>query len=167
MHPDIRTRIGQRSETVSVYREEDEIVMVPVPKGMLGAVYVALGNATAAQMAPGQVEETVEVRGQGSLTAAMVRRLESALDASALRSLITYLAEQSPDEVTFREAVQVAEVESNSLRAQLGSLSKLTKRLFEKAIWPMYVRYAEGGEASYSMDPKIAEWWLEAISRRQ
>ena len=152
---------------MSVYREEDEIVMVPVPKGLLGAVYVTLGNATAAQVVSGQVEETVEVRGQGSLTAAMVKRLESALDASALRALITHVAEQSPDEVTFREAVEVAGVESNSLRAQLGSLSKITKRLFGKTIWPMYVRYAVGGEAIYSLDPKVAEWWLEAVSKRQ
>jgi hypothetical protein len=152
---------------MSEYRDDDEVVMVPVPKRLLGTVYVALGNATSAQAVPKQVEETVLVRGQGTLTAAMVRRLESALDAPALRALITHLAEQSPDEVTFKDAVAVAGIDSKVLRAQLGSLSKLTKRLFAGVtIWPMYVRYAEGGEAIYSMDPKIAEWWLEAISRR-
>jgi hypothetical protein len=148
------------------YREEDEIVMVPVPARLLGVVYMALGDATAAQVGSGRAEETVEVRGQGSLTAAMVKRLESALDAPAIRALITHIAEQSPDEMTFKEAVQVTGAESNSLRAQLGSLSKITDRLFGKTIWPMYVRYAEGGGAIYSMDPRVAGWWLEAISKK-
>ena len=104
--------------------------------------------------------------GQGSLTALMVGKLESELDIPAIRALLTHLAEQAPESLTFKEAVQAAGIESNVLRAQLGSLSKVTKRLFSNPIWPMHVRYVDGGEAVYSMDPKIAEWWLEAVNGR-
>jgi hypothetical protein len=155
---------GDGSAHMSTY-QDDEIVMVPVPRSLLMRVYAAMGNAATEQGALAQAEETVEVPGQGPWTATRIRRLESVLDSSALRALITRLAEQAPEELTFKEAVQAAGIDSNLLRAQLGSLSKISKRLFEKIIWPMEVRYAEGGDAIYSMDQKIAEWWLEAIGR--
>ena len=145
--------------------QDDEIVMVPVPKSQLMIVYAAMVKA-ATEGAPAQADEKVEVPGQGELSAAMVSRLESELEIPAIKVLITRLAEQAPNSLTFKEAVQAAGVESNVLRAQLGSLSKTSKRLFKVTIWPMAVRYAEGGEAIYSMDPKIAEWWLEAARRK-
>jgi hypothetical protein len=146
--------------------QDDDIVMVPVPRRLLMTVYAAMANAATGRSALARAEETVEVPGQGSLTASMVTRLESELDVPAIRALLTRLAEQAPQSVTFKEAVQAAGIESNVLRAQLGSLSKITKRLFERTIWPMQVRYAEGGEAIYLMDPKVAEWWLEAAGHR-
>ena len=144
--------------------QDDEVVMVPVPKSLLMVVYAALAKATG-DVASAQAEEAVEVSGQGEFTEAMVSRLESELHITAIKVLITRLAEQAPSSLTFKDAVQVAGVESNVLRAQLGSLSKTSKRLFKTTIWPMSVRYAEGGEAIYWMEPKIAEWWLEAAGR--
>ena len=148
--------------------QDDDIVMVPVPRRLLMTVYAAMTNAATERGGPAlaRLEETVDVPTQGPWTASMVRRLESELDNPAIRALLTHLAEQAPQSLTFKEAVQVAGIESNVLRAQLGSFSKITKRLFEKAIWPMQVRYAEGGEAIYLMDPKVAEWWLEATGRK-
>ena len=142
--------------------QDDEIIMVPVPKSRLMAVYAVLGSPETEEGALARVEETVEVPTQGSLTASMVGRLESELDIPAIRALLTRLAEQAPKWLTFKEAVQAAGIESNILRAQLGSLSKITKRLFDYTIWPMEVRYADGGEAAYRMDPTIAQWWLDA-----
>ena len=123
-------------------------------------------NPFAKQNAGEVAEERVEVPGQGTLTALMVGKLESEVDIPAVRALLTHLAEQAPASLTFKEAVQVTRIESNALRAQLGSLSKISKRLFGYAIWPMHVRYVDSGEAVYSMDPKIAAWWLEAASAR-
>jgi len=149
--------------------QDDEIVMVPVPRSLLMKVYAAMGDAATAPGALARVEETVEVAGQGAWTASMIRRLESALQHPrnpALGTFITRLAEQAPRTLTFQDAVQAMGIKGNVLRAQLGSLSKVSKRLFEKIIWPMTAEYGEGGEAIYSMDPKIAEWWLEAADRR-
>ena len=149
---------------MDTYRD-DEIIMVPVPKSRLADVYAALAKpAKGGASVP--AEDKVEVPGQGSLTALMVGKLESELDIPAIRALLTHLAEQAPESLTFKEAVQTVGIESNVLRAQLGSLSKVTKRLFSNPIWPMHVRYVDGGGAVYSMDPKIAEWWLEAVNGR-
>jgi hypothetical protein len=55
----------------------------------------------------------------------MVQRLEAELDqASAVRGLIIIVATRSPKPLTFGDAVGELLVESNVLRAQLGSLTK-------------------------------------------
>ncbi len=93
----------------------------------------------------------------------MVQRLEGELgQASAVRGLITLVASRSPKSLTFGEAVNELQVENNVLRAQVGSLTKATKRLFGRATWPMSVRYGDAGEATYSMEPEVAHWWLKA-----
>ena len=149
---------------MDTYRD-DEIIMVPVPKSRLADVYAALAKP-AKEGADVPAEEKIEVPGQGSLTALMVGKLASELKIPAVRTLLTRLAEQAPESLTFKEAVRVTGIESNALRAQLGSLSKISKRLFSHTIWPMHVGYVDGGEAVYSMDPKIAAWWLEAASEK-
>jgi hypothetical protein len=146
--------------------QDEEIIMVPVPKSRLAAVYAAL-NPETTQAVSAQPEETVEYPGQPPLTASMVSRLESELGSAAVRGLMDRLAEQAPKSLTFSEAVQVTGVEFAVLRAQLGSLSRISKRLFGDAIWPMEVRQPGGGEVIYSMDPKAAKWWLEAAERRR
>ena len=151
---------------MSTYHGHDEIVMVPVPRSQLRAVYAVLANPPAEQGAPEQVEEEIKVYRQGSWTKTKVIRLESQLKNPGIRALLTLVAEQAPAELTFEAAVQATGIETNLLRAQLGSLSKIAKRLFDVPYWPMEVRYAEGGEAIYSMDPKIAEWWFEATGQR-
>jgi hypothetical protein len=159
---------------MSTYGEDGDIVMVPVPRSKLGAVYTALGaaytvqaNPATGQSSPAQAEEKVEVYGQGPWSASEIERLATALKAvPAIREFLTRLARQAPVEMTFNEAVEEAGISSNLLRARLGSLSKISKRLFGVTTWPMSVRYVESGGAIYSMDPKIAEWWLEATGQQ-
>lgn len=153
---------------------DEDIVMVPVPRSKLGAVYMALGAAymtpadpTAARETSAHTPETVDVYGQGPWTTSQVKHLEMELRAiPAIRALLTRLAEQAPAELTFEEAVTETQTSANLLRARLGSLSKISKRLFGATTWPMSVRYVEGGGAIYSMEPKMAEWWLEAVGQR-
>jgi hypothetical protein len=146
------------------YRD-DEIVMVPVPKSRLGAVYTALANPVTEASAPVKAEKAVEVVGQGAWTVSDIGRLEAELAIPAIRAFLTHLAEQAPKVMTFGEAVRATGIEASRLRAQLGSLTKTSKRVFERTTWPMSVRSGEAGEAIYSMDPKVAQWWLEAIKR--
>jgi hypothetical protein len=145
--------------------QDDEIVMVPVPKSRLGAVYTALANPATEPSPPAKAEEAVEVVGQGTWTASDIGRLEAELAIPAIRAFIMRLAEQAPRALTFQEAVLVTGIEANRLRAQLGSLSKLSKRVLGRTTWPMSVRWVEGGGALYSMEPKVAEWWLTAAKR--
>ena len=151
---------------MDTYQDDEEIVMVPVPKSQLRAVYAALAAPTLGRGAPAPAEEEVEVYKQGRWTATMVNQLEAGLENPAMRTLITRLAEQAPRELPFKDAVAVTGMQANLLKAQFGSLSKISKRLFQRPrpTWPMSVRY--GDEAIYRMDPKVADWWLKAIGRR-
>jgi hypothetical protein len=150
---------------VSIHQDGDEIFMVPVPKSQLRAVYKVLADPAADNRAPARAEETIEVPGQGPWTASMVRRLEADLEILSLRTLITLIAQRAPALLSFQEAAEVTGAEARLLRAQVGSLTKTTNRLFGKRTWPMSVRYGEAGDAIYSMDPRVAEWWTEAIGR--
>ena len=148
---------------MTTYLENDEIVLVPVPRSMLGAVYRVLGNPAKSEDLESASDSGVSVFEQGRWTEPMVQRLEGELDqASPVRGLITLVASLSPKSLTFGEAVSELQVESNVLRAQVGSLTKATKRLFGRATWPMSVRYGDAGEATYSMEPEVADWWLKA-----
>src|SRR5580658_1457209 len=153
--------------TVSTHQDGDEIFMVPVPKSQLRAVYKVLADPAADSRALAQAEETIEVPGQGPWTPSMVRRLEADLDIPAVRTLITLIAQRAPAPLTFQEAAEATGAEAKMLRAQVGSLTKTTNRLFGKRTWPMSVRHGEAGDASYSMVPRVAEWWTEAISHSE
>ena len=145
--------------------------MVPVPKSQLGAVYEALARsmrdgAPPSQKAGAGTEDTVEVKGQGSWTKAMVAILEADLEYPATRALFDMAAERAPRPVSFTEAAGKAGVEVKQLRAELGALSKITKRLFGTKTWPVSVKYGDAGDASYSMDQRLAKWWSEAVALR-
>jgi hypothetical protein len=150
---------------VSIHQDSDEIFMVPVPKSQLRAVYKVLADPAADSRALARAEETIEVPGQGPWTPSMVRRLEADLEIPAVRTLITLVAHGAPTPLTFQEAAETAGAEAKLLRAQLGSLTKTTNRLFGKRTWPMSVRYGEAGDAIYSMVPRVAEWWTKAIDQ--
>jgi len=150
---------------MSIYQDDDEIFMVPVPKSQLRAVYRVLADPVTENTALARAEETIEVQGQGAWTASMVRQLAADLEIPAVRALITLVAQQAPAPITFQEAVEATGTEVRLLRAQVGALTKTTKRLFGLPTWPMSVRYGEAGDAIYSMLPRIAEWWIEATSR--
>ena len=144
----------------------EEIVMVPVPRSQLTAVYKVLANPLGTPMPTMESEESVEVQGQihglALWTSSMVKRLEAELSTPAVRTLIGLCAQRAPKPVTFEEAVTRSGVDANLLRGQLGSLTKMTNRLFGTKTWPMTVRYGEAGDAIYSMDEAVAGWWIEA-----
>ena len=152
---------------MSIYQDGDEIFMVPVPKSQLKAVYSVLADPATEQAVRAQAEEAIEVQGQGRWTASGVSRLEADLEIPAVRALITLVAQRAPMPLTFQEAVGATGAEARLLRAQVGSLTKTTKRLFGRPTWPMSVRYGEAGEAIYSMVPRVAEWWIEATDRKE
>jgi hypothetical protein len=152
---------------MSTHQDGEEIFMVPVPKSQLRAVYKVLADSEPDRRALARAEETIEVPGQGPWTSSMVRRLHADLDSPAVRTLITLLARQAPAPLTFQEAVEATGAEARLLRAQVGSLTKTTSRLFGKRTWPMSVRHGEAGDAIYSMLPRVAEWWTEATGQSE
>ncbi len=154
--------------------EEDEVVMVPVPKRHLQVVFAALASAMAKPNASDvprvdDASEAVKVGGArpaGRWSELKVQALEAELNPKTFpgaRTLFTMCAERSPRPVTFADASRRAGLGDKQLRGELGALTKVAKRVFHGDLsWPIAVRYGDAGEAHYSMDPIIATWWLAA-----
>jgi hypothetical protein len=111
--------------------------------------------------APAAQEVLVDER-NGSWTEAMVRRLQPNLEYPAARAVLDLCSERAPDEITLEDVVEKAGIKDTQIRAQLGAMTKLCKRLFQRNTWPISVRWTGTGRANYSMKPEIAAWWSES-----
>ena len=148
--------------------EPEEIVMVPVPVRLLRAVYTLIAEDTGDSDEPAVAShevEVVDVEGRGPWTEEMVRHLVVVLRHPAVRQLLTMAAQVAPKAVSFAEVVHAADTTEKKLRGEIASLSKLSRRVTPdgKISWPFSVDYRENGTAHYTMDPRIAEWWLSAV----
>lgn len=77
------------------------------------------------------------------------------------RAVVRMTAEAAPKEVTLAEVSGAVGIGVPQLRAELGAMTKLCKKLYNGAkTWPFSVRWTLGGVANYSMDQRIARWWL-------
>lgn len=163
--------------------ETDEIVMVPVPRRLLGAVYGVLGAAMAEPTrgtdldyefppdeaqpvrdpGPKPQDQAVLVdRRNGWWTPEMIRLLHARLSHPGARAIIDALAERAPREVALAEISEATGISVPQLRAELGAMTKLCKKLFGgRKTWPFSVRWALGGVANYSMNETIAGWWRD------
>jgi hypothetical protein len=139
--------------------ESGDVVLVPVPREHLGAVYATLAAAMAGDdQAPAAEEVLVDDR-NGSWTEAMVHRLRANLEYPGARALLSLCSERAPEEVTLQDVVEETGIEDKQIRAELGAMTKLCKRLFQRRTWPISVRWTAGGYANYSMKPELAAWW--------
>jgi hypothetical protein len=68
-------------------------------------------------------------------------------------------AEGSPEVLRFREFARESGLEGQQLRAELGAVSKVSRRLFGRVTWPMTVRDTSEG-MTYQMPLEVARWWL-------
>jgi hypothetical protein len=145
--------------------DSGDVVLVPVPRAHLGAVYAALAAAMADDQAPTHTrrapaaQEVLVDERNGTWTEAMVHRLQANLEYPAARAVLDLCSERAPEEVTLQDVVERAGVKDTQIRAQLGAMTKLCKRLFQRNTWPISVRWTGTGRANYSMRPEIAAWW--------
>lgn len=157
---------------------EDDVVMVPVPKRHLAPVYATLAKLMAGaehdagfppdepvtNHDPGPKPDGDAVlvdKRNGWWTQDMVRLLHARLNYSGARAIVRMTAKAAPREVTLAEVSSEVGVGVPQLRAELGAMTKLCKKLYNgKKTWPFSVRWTLGGVANYSMDQRIARWWL-------
>ena len=147
----------------------NDIVMVPVPRQHLEAVYGFLAGRTSSEGPTSPPEQGVEVEGQYSWTREMLLKLKTNLHLQDARTLLDAVAAASPEEVSMRDVAADNEIDPLKLRAQMGALTKLAKKLFSEPIWPVAVRYGDEagtetkpgatGLAYYRMPMEVAEWW--------
>jgi hypothetical protein len=141
---------------------QEGLVLVPVPVQYLRAVYKLLAEMMDAPSDEPDEEGIVVDDVQGRWTRSMVVTLHGRLHLDGVRAMLDALAKFAPEEAAMLAGAELAGVTPHQLRAQMGALSKLTKKLFKKTTWPMSVRYNEAGQAFYSMPVGIAAWWIEA-----
>jgi hypothetical protein len=150
--------------------DDDPIVMVPVPRSQLRAVYRALSEPATEQLEPAkqpgpavQSEELVEASRQG-WTASTISRYEADLTHPFARELATFVAERAPRSVTIQQ-VRQAFGRGAKIAGANSVLTKTAKRLFGNPS-PLSSRQDGTTGTTYSMDPQIAKWWIEATSKK-
>lgn len=100
---------------------------------------------------------------QGVWTQSMVNTLRSEIESRYTQAAQVFkaAAKASPDLLRFREFAQQSGLEGQQLSAELGAVSKTSRRLFGRVTWPMTVRDTSEG-MTYQMSLQVAKWWLEA-----
>jgi hypothetical protein len=104
-------------------------------------------------------------RDNGVWTSAMVASLRREVSARLLlvRALDS-IARSAPAVVTSDDLMRTTGVDQSQVRAELAALSKASRRLFGKKVWPMSAKqgWGSGERMGYKMAPEIATWWLSA-----
>jgi hypothetical protein len=139
---------------------ENDLALVPVPRKYLADVYALLGDRMTAKAE--SADEVSDVEGQGPWQPAMVNRLHSTLRLEGVIAVLDACAISPGTDVPMLEVATSIGMPPKQLAAQMGSLSKVTKKLFGRITWPISVRYQDGGQAIYFMNRTVAVWWLSA-----
>lgn len=103
----------------------------------------------------------IDVR-QGSWTAAMLAQLRREIyPYPAAVELFQFAAENAGVEVSYRDFLQQSSWTDTQVRAELGAISKVSRKLFGDKVWPVRTRQGSDGVMRYFMPAGIAEWWKE------
>jgi hypothetical protein len=143
--------------------EDDAIVMVPVPHRHLAAVYDLLGRLMKIAKDSPNAETVVVDDANGPWTEAMVETLKTELQSTTLATVLDVLAVMAPEAVSFEDLTATLPIQIAQLRAELATLTKIDRRLFDgRRTWPMSLVSVGDGTSAYRMPQRLAEWWLDA-----
>lgn len=103
----------------------------------------------------------IDVR-QGSWSAAMLAQLRREIyPYPAAVELLQFAADNAGVEVSYRDFLQQSSWTDTQVRAELGAISKVARKLFGDKVWPVRTRQGSDGVMRYFMPAGIAEWWKE------
>lgn len=102
---------------------------------------------------------------QGAWTAGMLEqfRREIYLYPAAVE-LLAFAAANAGVEVNYRDFLQQSSWTDTQVRSELGAISKVSRKLFGKKVWPVRTRQGSDGVMRYFMPEGIAEWWTRGGS---
>lgn len=142
-----------------------DTVLMPVPLTWAPQMADHLARLRAGEVAASAhaAFETVTVSGQGEWSEPMVHKLADATPYAGVLALLDRCAEAASRWIIKSEIEQTQGISAIQLRNELGALSKLTKKLHGKPIWPMQYK-KERGSYYYRMDDPVAQWWIDARS---
>lgn len=142
--------------------EDEDFVNVPVPKSRVEEVYQLLGMP----QRKNEPDGTKSLRENGKSKwwpQDRIVLLKQEITNSTILTLLDLAAERSPAPVGFDEICRETGSTEGKVRADLGKLTSLIKRLFkdnERAWWPVEIKATV--PATYSMPQDIARLWERA-----
>lgn len=152
---------------------EDEIVLVPVPRQALAAVYSALaqalrpgtagtpnevGNLPAEYLEPG----TQEAKRQWWLGERLARLVPDLERFPVVSTILNLTSSQPGEPVSIRNVERESKLTQRRIAAQLAAFTKYCKSSFGRAEWPFEATWVQGdSRASYVMGAEIAERWRQ------
>lgn len=162
--PRLATRTGHRN------KEEQMAELTSEELASVGEAFLALVRKVlplASQPIAGKVPreiETIYVPNQGEWTRDMVARLKETLSYPAAVVLLDMAAERPDEEIKFTEVVARSGLPARQVAAELGAMSKLSRKLFDgRKIWPLrWWQDATDNITRYVMHRRVAEWWRSA-----
>jgi hypothetical protein len=99
---------------------------------------------------------------QRRFTPAELGLLKRTLEPSSLARILLDMCAQAPDEpIAFETVVAEAGLRSEQARGQIGSFTKILKKLFHTPEWPLLVHYGTQGQATYIMPEGMARIWRD------
>lgn len=148
----------------------DEIVNVPVPRKHLHAVYQALARAMAEEgTTPAELPASPKTSPDqlpidwGGKDRQLLAALRQQLTAAAAVAMLDLAAERPVSWITFREVVEHSGRTEGQARADLGTLTKLIRKIAspDHRVFnpPVALQYGEGGGLEYQMSADVAEVW--------
>lgn len=159
------TDVRRRRFTELVMRMTDttpwapDVVLMPVPLSIAPRVAAYIASLRGVVSAEESNTETVQVPGQGPWTRAQLQVLHDQMPYAGVIALLDRCA-LAFGWVPKNEVEEQLGISAIQLRNELGAFSKLSKRLFGDAIWPMEWK-KEKGVYYYRLDRSIASWWRE------
>lgn len=98
---------------------------------------------------------------QGSWTAAMLEQFRREIyPYPAAVELLQFAAEHAGTEVNYRVFLQHSERTDRQVRSELGAVSKVSRKLFGRKVWPVRTRQGSDGVMRYFMPEGVAKWWM-------
>jgi hypothetical protein len=139
-----------------------DLVNVPVPVDRLQEVYALLARDPSKPSASHQVLE--EGYPAGWSKALMDRMfIES---SSAMRRILTAIAERSPDWVTTGDIAGASGLTTQQVIASLGPFEKRVSGRYGMSGWPFTAReFVDAGILKYSMSPEVAKRLIELAAQ--
>lgn len=149
----------------SVSESGEEIVMVPVPRRHLSAVYRTLATEmgpTAGGGSPSSAETASAHLSDDGWTKDEILRLKRMIRTTTPRVIMDLTTSRLNELISLRDVEVKAGRTYEQARADLGGFTRLIKGQFHKEKWPFKVEYGPGGFAAYYCDSAdIADWWQE------
>jgi hypothetical protein len=131
-------------------QEKMSTPMIEVPRHLIEELTKYLDRAG---------EPTVFVPGQGDWTPSMIRTLKTEIARyPGAMAVANEAARQRGKLVPLTEVAQRYRINKQNISNDLSAMSKATRRLFGKKVWP-FQAVDTSQKMSYIMQPEIAEWW--------